>query len=217
MELKGKLAAWLWLVGVVSGLAWISNLAAGATPKDAVYKYSTGISELILFGLILTVVLWIARDLPKRETFALRRPRSWGLALGLGFGVFAVIWIVSLVLDPLLHPGREQGLTPSTWEPSHAGAFALNVFALAIVGPVVEELTFRGLGYRLLERYGETFAVLAIGLAFALWHGLLDALPVLFVFGAGLAYLRARTESVYPGMILHAAFNALALTVAVTV
>jgi membrane protease YdiL (CAAX protease family) len=211
VELKGKLTAWLWLVGVVSALAWIGNLAGGSTPKDAVYKYSTAISELVLFSLILTVVLWIARDLPKVETFALRR------AVGIGFGAFATIWIVNLALEPLLHPGREQGLTPSRWEPSHAGAFALNVFALAIVGPVVEELTFRGLGFRLLERYGELFAVLAIGVAFALWHGLIDALPVLFVFGAGLAYLRARTESIFPGMILHSAFNALALAVAVTI
>ena len=34
MDLSGRLAGWLWLVGVVSALAWIGNLAAGATPKD---------------------------------------------------------------------------------------------------------------------------------------------------------------------------------------
>ena len=217
MDLSGRLAAWLWLVGVVSALAWIGNLAAEATPKDAVYKYSTGISELVLFGLILTVVFWIARGLPKREAFALRRPRSWWRAAALGFGVFVTIWIVTVALEPVLHPGREQGLTPSTWESAHAGAFALNIFALAIVGPVVEELTFRGLGFRLFLPYGQTIAIVAIGIAFALWHGLLHALPVLFVFGAALAFLRARTDSVYPGMILHASFNALALAVAVTV
>jgi uncharacterized protein len=217
VDLRSRRTAWLWLVGVISALAWVGNLTANATPKDAVYKYSTGISELVLFGLILTIVLWIARGLPLRETFALRAPRSWGLAVGLGVSVFITIWIVSLALEPVLHPGREQGLTPSNWEPSHAGAFALNVVALAIVGPIVEELTFRGLGFRLFEPYGQWTAILVIGVTFALWHGLLHALPVLFVFGAGLAYLRARTESVYPGMILHASFNALALVLAVTV
>jgi membrane protease YdiL (CAAX protease family) len=217
VALTGRLAGWLWLVGVVSALAWIGNLAAGSAPKNAVYKYSTGISELVLFALILGVVLWLARGLPKRDAFALRRPRSWGGAVAVGFGIFVTIWIVAVALEPVLHPGREQGLTPSRWEPAHAGAFALNLFALAIVGPVVEELTFRGLGFRLFERYGQAVAVIAIGVAFAFWHGLLDALPVLFVFGAGLAYLRARTGSVYPGMVLHAAFNTLALAVAVTV
>jgi membrane protease YdiL (CAAX protease family) len=216
MDLTGRRIAWLCLVGAVSALAWAGNLAGGNTPKDAVYKYSTAVSEILLFAVILALVLWIARGMPWRDAFALRAPASWGRAAAVAVGVFIVIWIVSLALDPLLHPGREQGLTPSRWEPAHAGAFALNLVALAVVGPVVEELTFRGLGFRLFEYLGTTAVVLGIGVAFALWHGLVDALPVLFVFGAGLAYLRARTESVLPGMILHATFNALALTIAVT-
>lgn len=216
MDLRRARVGWLTLVGVVSALAWVSNLTGGSAPRDAVYKYSTAASEIVLFALILTVDLWIARGSPYRETFALRRPRSWGLAIGLGLAVFVTIWVVNLVTDPFLHPGREQGLTPSHWEPAHAAAFALNVVALALIGPIVEELTFRGLGFTLFEQWGQTAVVLFIGITFALWHGLVDALPVLFVFGAGLAYLRARTESVYPGMILHACFNGLALALAVS-
>ena len=59
--------------------------------------------------------------------------------------------------------------------------------------------------------------ILGIGVLFALWHGLVQALPVLFVFGTGLAYLRYRTESIYPGMALHMLFNGLALLISVTV
>ncbi len=217
MDLRGRRIGWLWLVGVVSALAWVSNLSSHSAPRDAVYKYSTALSELILFGLILVIDLWIARGLPLRETFALRPPRSWGIAVGAGLAVFLLIWIVNVATDPFLHPGREQGLTPSRWEPAHAGAFALNILALAIIGPVVEELTFRGLGFRLFEQWGRWQVIVFIGITFALWHGLVDALPVLFVFGAGLAYLRARTDSVYPGMILHASFNAIALALAVAV
>ena len=50
---------------------------------------------------------------------------------------------------------------------------------------------------------------------FGLWHGLVEALPVLIIFGTGLAFLRSRTRSIYPGMILHATFNAAALLIAV--
>jgi uncharacterized protein len=217
VAVSGKLVAWLSLVATLSLLGYIDRFAGGKPPKDVVYKYSTAVSELLLFAVVLGVVLWIARGLPKRETFALRAPSSWSGALGLGLGVFVAIWIVSLALDPILHPGREQGLAPPNWEPAHATAFGLNVFALAVVGPVVEELTFRGLGFTLLARYGQVVAILGIGLTFALWHGLLDAFPVLFVFGAGLAYLRSRTGSIYPGMILHGLFNGVALAIAVTV
>jgi len=215
--LRRKLAGWFALVGVISAISYAGRFAGGKPPKNALYEYSTAVSELILFAIILALVFWIARGLPKREAFALRRPESWGRAIALGFAVLIAIAIANAALDPLLHGGREQGLTPSGWQSSHAAAFAVNLFAFAIVGPIAEELTFRGLGFYLLEPYGQTVAIAVIGITFGLWHGLVEALPVLIVFGTGLAFLRSRTRSIYPGMLLHATFNAAALLLAVTV
>jgi membrane protease YdiL (CAAX protease family) len=39
---------------------------------------------------------------------------------------------------------------------------------------------------------------------------------VLIPFGIALAWLRDRTESVYPGMVVHALFNGIALAFSVT-
>jgi membrane protease YdiL (CAAX protease family) len=211
-----KLVGWFALVGAVSIVSYAGRFAGGKPPKNALYQYSTAASELILFAIILAVVFWIARGLPKREAFALRRPDSWRRAVRLAVAVFIVITVANAVLNPLLHGGREQGLTPSGWESSHAAAFALNLFAFSLVGPIAEELTFRGLGFYLLERYGQTTAIVVVGVMFGLWHGLVEALPVLIIFGTGLAFLRSRTNSIYPGMILHALFNGVALIVAVT-
>jgi membrane protease YdiL (CAAX protease family) len=94
--------------------------------------------------------------------------------------------------------------------------FVANFIVVAVVAPIVEELTFRGAGYSLLERWGRWFAIVAVGLLFGLAHGLIEALPILAVFGCALAWLRSRTRSVYPGMLVHAAFNAIALIVAVS-
>ena len=87
--------------------------------------------------------------------------------------------------------------------------------ASLVVAPVVEELTYRGLGYSLLERYGRWFAIVTVGCVFALDHGLVQAFPELALFGCALAWLRMRTTSVYPGMLLHATFNGIALVAAV--
>ena len=125
--------------------------------------------------------------------------------------------IAVAILDPLLHATREQGLTPKGWEPSHAGAYAANFLIIAGMAPVVEELTFRGLGFSLLVRFGVLPAILGAGLLFALAHGLLQALPELAIFGCALSWLRWRTRSVYPGMLLHATFNGISLVAAVTV
>ena len=70
-------------------------------------------------------------------------------------------------------------------------------------------------GCREARPCGEAAAVLLVGLLFGLAHGLVQALPVLIALGAGLALIRARTDSVYPCIAVHAAFNAIALASAV--
>jgi membrane protease YdiL (CAAX protease family) len=75
---------------------------------------------------------------------------------------------------------------------------------------------FRGLGYSLLARFGRGFAIVVIGLTFGLTHGLFLGLPVLAAFGSVLAWVRAKTGSVYPGILIHGSYNALALIAAVT-
>src|SRR5436309_3498445 len=54
-----------------------------------------------------------------------------------------------------------------------------------------------------------------VGVAFGLAHGLLEALIVLIPFGIVLAYVRDRTGSVFPGMVVHALFNGVALAYSV--
>lgn len=213
---RGRLLAWATLVGVLAALNYAGRFVGGKPPDDTLYRYDYAVGGVVQYALILGFVLWITRGLPRRELLALRRPRSWKTAAGLAVLVLLGIALASAVLNPLLHPGQEQGLTPERWEPSHATAFALNFVVIAGLAPVVEELTFRGLGFTLLEPFGRWTAIVLVGLAFGLAHGLIEALPVLVVFGSGLAYLRSRTDSVYPGMALHAIFNAMALTLAVT-
>jgi membrane protease YdiL (CAAX protease family) len=123
--------------------------------------------------------------------------------------------VLSAVLEPVLHPGREQAITPPHWEPGRAAQYVVNGAVIVVVAPFVEELTFRGLGFSLLRRFGEWPAILLVGLLFGLAHGLVYALPLLVLFGAGLAYLRSRVDSVYPGMIVHGTFNLVSLVFAV--
>ena len=59
------------------------------------------------------------------------------------------------------------------------------------------------------------FAIVLVGVFFALAHGLVEAFPFLAALGAMLAYLRSRVDSVVPGMIVHALFNVTALVIAV--
>ena len=213
--MSGRLVAWLALVGAQVLLNYSVRASSGTPDRNAVYHYGTAVSAVVFYGIVLAILLAISRE-DAKTLLALRRPRSWGGAAVTAALVIVGVIVLEAVLNPLLHPDREQGLTPTHWEASHAGAFATSFVALAIVGPFVEEATFRGLGYSLLAPYGSLFAVLAIGVLFGLAHGLVEALPILVALGAGLAYLRARSDSLYPCFIVHGIFNAIALTLAVT-
>src|SRR5919106_256738 len=70
-----------------------------------------------------------------------------------------------------------------------------------------EEIFFRGLGVRALKLLGVVAAVLVTGIVFGLVHGILGALPPLALFGIGLAWVRAASGSVWPGVIAHMTYN----------
>src|SRR2546426_858250 len=110
-----------------------------------------------------------------------------------GWGKLATWVTLIAIFSGIAYADRAtSGNPPNGWQPSHAAAFAFNFFVIAVVAPVVEELTFRGLGFSLLQRFGTPVAIIGTGLAFGAWHGLVQALPILIVFGAGLAWIRAR-------------------------
>ena len=213
--MNGRLAAWLALVLALASSNYAVRFTSGKPAKNVLYQWGTAAGSLIVFGFIIIIVLLIARGVP--DLLAWRRPRSWARATRIALAVLIGVYIVAGVLTPLLHPGREQGLTPSGWEPAHEGAFAANALVVCVLAPFVEESTFRGAGYALISaRWGNAAAIVVTAVLFGLAHGLVEALPVLVAFGLGLAWLRHRVGSTIPGMVLHGTFNALALLFSLT-
>ncbi len=161
----------------------------------------------LFYSLILGVVLVLASGFDHREALGLRRPRSWGTAVGVALGSFVALVIVAAALEPVFGAGEAQGLDPTGWIPDKAPALFLNALVVAVYGPIVEELLFRGIGFFLLLQFGSIAAVLVTAVAFALTHGIAQGIPIFFIIGVGLALLRSRTGSIYPAMILHICFN----------
>jgi membrane protease YdiL (CAAX protease family) len=219
----GRLVAWVGFVLALTALNYAGRFAADDTTDDDIaYQWVSSIGVVVQFGLMLGVLLLIAKGLPKRELFALRRPRSWKRAIGLAAACLGAIYLASLAYTGLLSllgdfdPTEEQGLVPDGWDSSRAAPFVAFFLAVTLLAPIVEELTYRGLGFSLLAPYGVVLAIVVTGLLFGLTHGLLIGLPVLAFFGIVVGWLRAKTDSVYPGMLLHSTFNAVALLVAVS-
>jgi membrane protease YdiL (CAAX protease family) len=210
----GKLAGWFALVGSLAALNYASRFTSGKPPADSLYRYDTALSGLVFYAITLGIVLLIARGLTRTE-LGLRAPDSWPRALGFALGMLVALLIAEALLESLLHGAREQGLEPAHWDSSRALQFALNAAVIVIAAPIVEELTFRGVGFRLLAPFGTIVAVVGTAAAFAADHGLVEGFPALFLFGLAVVLVRLRTGSLYPGMLMHASFNAFALAIAV--
>jgi membrane protease YdiL (CAAX protease family) len=215
---RSRLAGWAILVTALAALSYAANLAdTGDTPDDLLYRWSSAIGGLVQYAIILAIVLFIARGLAP-ATLGLVRPASWAKAAGRVATALVSIWVIGAVLNVFLEAGKEQGLVPNGWDSGRAAPFVANFVVVAGVAPVVEELTYRGLGFAAVrDAFGNGAAVVVTALAFGLAHGLFIALPVLTIFGLILAWVRLTTGSIYPTIALHALFNGIALIAAVTI
>jgi membrane protease YdiL (CAAX protease family) len=210
-----RLVLWGSLVAILVGIAYALRATAGKPSPNILYQWPTAADELIQDAVLLLIVLWIARF--SRTLLALRRPFSLSRAAKLIVGSYVAIYLFEIAYSGIFHPGNEQGLTPSGWQPHHAAAYVVNGILICTWVPFVEEVIYRGLGYSVLVRFGRWPAILGVGLVFGLSHGLVTSLPVIAAFGCVLAWIRSETGSVFPGMVLHGLFNLTALVAAVTI
>ena len=80
---------------------------------------------------------------------------------------------------------------------------------LCILGPVLEEIIFRGLILKSLEPFGQMSAIIASSLFFAMFHMNLVQLPTPFFMGLILGFVTIRTGSVFPAVVFHILNNTL--------
>ena len=84
------------------------------------------------------------------------------------------------------------------------------IFMVALCPGIFEEIAFRGLlQSRLSALYGLRLGLILTATAFALAHGVTIFLPIHVGLGFYLCWLRLRSSSLIPGIILHALYNLL--------
>jgi uncharacterized protein len=163
----------------------------------------------------LALILANLHGRPTARDFALFRPpllRAIGLvvAVWLGLTALTVLWVAALGLD-----GEEgQALTERLGTEGTLSVIVL-VVALTVVGPVGEEVLFRGYVFRALCNWrGVWPAAITTGVLFAAthlgWVPLALIVPIV-VFGIAMCLLYHWTGSLYPCVAVHAFGNAIPL------
>jgi uncharacterized protein len=180
---------------------------SGASSKGA----QTLLFQSAIFGLLLTV-LYLLVSLRYRQPFWRSMGWSWpvrgawwcaaaGPALAFVIPALGVALRAPEVPDPIkdLITGR--------------ASLAIVMLFVVVLGPIYEELFFRGFLYPLLAKsFGAPSGILLSALPFALLHGsqyqwAWQQIALVGLAGAAFGYVRYRTGSTAASTILHGCFN----------
>jgi membrane protease YdiL (CAAX protease family) len=200
------------IVFVVSWeVGWLPLLAADAVGLRPPFPWGSIYVELTLLAAVLALrrragAAWSAADLGWRPA-APRSAVGWAVLALIGANVVgAIYW--GVVLPP-------AGTNPFAHRDGTVTIVAMGIAAI-VLAPIAEETVFRGVIYGgLRQSWPMPLAALVSAALFGLVHwsfGIANEalllVPMQAFFGLAACLLYERTGSLYPGMAIHAYFNA---------
>ena len=179
-------------------LELVAAMAAFLGPAVVLHVATTGSRRALLLPLasLAASLLVLALGATARAlTFgALRRATAPHLAEGVGVGLAGAVLALFRLREVIGWP--------------------MAFFVIAFCPAVFEELAFRGLLHaRLVALAGIRQGILITGATFALAHGITLGLPFHMGLGVYLSWLRHRSDSLVPGMLVHFVYNGTLLAV----
>jgi membrane protease YdiL (CAAX protease family) len=118
-----------------------------------------------------------------------------------------LFWLTDISLDEMSEPARD--LTERASDPF---GVAMLILIVGIGAPIFEEIFYRGLLLRSLERrFGSVWAVVGSGLVFGLAHFQPLQAPALTLFGVVVGILTVRYGRLGPAIAAHVVFNMVAV------
>lgn len=190
-------------------------LAAIVLPQLAVFAFASGREAVLLLPFASMAggvgVLLIAACSGPYGKVGMRRP-AWrhvaeALVAPLLCLAYAAAWRHLLVraMPHLADESVEGELTTRL-------GLGLAIFTMAVVPAIVEEVGFRGmLQGRLMALLGAAQGLVVTAMAFTLVHLSPATLPIHLALGLYLGWLRERSGSLWPGILVHFAYNTLVL------
>ena len=178
--------------------------------------------RLILGGVWLlaaAVILIVARQNPLEafNILAVRSPMQWwALPVNCVFGFMAGVGlnrVITVLIEWIPFPDKWIQDNAESVGAVSEGNPVVVMLSVGIMAPVLEELAFRGKGFRYVEkacgggRMGVAAATAATAVLFALAHGNILQGIYAFLCGITFAVIMKSSGSVIPGIFAHSGFN----------
>ncbi|RYM05214.1 CPBP family intramembrane metalloprotease [Sporolactobacillus sp. THM7-7] len=190
---------------LIPGVAWL----AGFFPD----RSGGGIVTTAIFFLTLVIVLLLL--LPERHmrrSSRLTAGESFLWAIGGVFALFVLQILANLINMAIFGKPKESEHTQQIVNVARTSP--LFIFAVSVIGPILEEIVFRKIIYGALRK--KISFLLAAGISsliFAVGHFDFQHLLVYFAIGFFLCYVYQKTGRITVNMFMHAAMNAIVVTV----
>ena len=219
-------------IGYYTGFALVSQIVieyvmswflkiAGLTEKyinDGVFQNCADI--IIVCVAMLVPFLFVGKKMQQvsgeNEPLALGKPTSaltFILAVVAGIGFCMIANVVTSYFTVFVSFFGVELYTPDIPMPGGSVGVITSIVRIVVVAAITEELVLRGYVMGNLRKYGDTFAILASSVVFALMHGNLVQAPFALIAGMGLGYLSVKTGTIWTGITIHACNNLISTAV----
>jgi len=191
-----------WVFGLLLATSFVFGVAWRSAPSPWLDVAASAIDAAIVLAAV---------GLRYRKLLFLFQLRPYGLRDSAAFVAiaFAFVGLASAYFWAIERLGVPMASATATF--TRAGWPLWTMFLLICVMPAVfEELAFRGVIQSSLERvFNARDAWLIQAALFSVLHLSPLMFPSHFLMGLCFGYMRRRSRSIYPGMLLHACWNAL--------
>jgi len=213
-------AAVAWIVSLLAASLALAPFVEGDGVPRRDEAVATFVALVFQTATAIAVLAFVARSKGRGHLVL-----DFGLRIRLRDAQWAAVGLVlagaaSLFTKPILDAGHIRESSQDVkriFDQSHGLELGLLVVAVLVIGPIGEELIFRGTLLRSLQRRLPTgSAVFVSALAFAVVHVVLDVgsgfgVPALVLLGVVSGWRAAATGDLSQSLYLHAGFNLLAV------
>ncbi len=180
--------------------------------------FQSGADIFLTFAGVLLPFTIINRIMKKytgaEETLVFERRVGRGAFIGAiisGVGMCMEANLISSVFITFMGSLGFSLTSPEVPMPEGSEGFLLSFVRVVVVAAMAEELSLRGYVMGNLKKYGDTFAVGASAVLFAIMHGNLIQSPFALIAGFAIGYFTVKTGTLWTGILIHGINNFISL------
>lgn len=224
----GKAAKMLFILGVMTQIlsigtvfiikflesGFIGNLTSGLTISKDMYNYLAGYLPCIIADIIVIIIgIKITKIKIKSDMFCKNESKLKFISLGAisCIGVGIVSGVIYTLYSTLLSIMGISIPAPDFSMPT-GNPFMLALFLgyVCILGPILEEIIFRGFILKSMQRFENLTAIIVTSILFSMFHlNLVQFVPPILI-GLVLGFITVKSKSLIPSIIAHIFNNTVA-------